>query len=122
MPKPRANPAREHRILDEIIVDAYSPDERAMSWYYYLEGKLRFPFEARCMAVRKISPLKKDEQVTVLELAPEDDCMKSMLVIVQFAGRELGVPLDQLEVVAGDEGAREAVEDWRYWVGMGYEF
>ncbi|OQC08998.1 MAG: Calcium binding protein [Candidatus Cloacimonetes bacterium ADurb.Bin088] len=29
-----------------IIVDAYGPEEQAMSWYYYLEEQLRFPFAA----------------------------------------------------------------------------
>lgn len=28
---------RERRITDEIIVDAYDPEEKAMGWYYYLE-------------------------------------------------------------------------------------
>jgi hypothetical protein len=32
------------------------------------------------------------------------------------------VPLSQLKVVHGDEETRQAVEDWHYWVEMGYEF
>ncbi len=35
---------REERIHNEIIVDAYGPEEQAMGWYYYLEDKLCFPF------------------------------------------------------------------------------
>jgi len=31
MPKPKANRVREHRIADEIVVDAYNETERAMS-------------------------------------------------------------------------------------------
>lgn len=27
--------AREERILMEAVVDAYSPEERALGWYYY---------------------------------------------------------------------------------------
>lgn len=59
MPKPkrpRWNRARETRIIDEVVVDAYTSDEQAMSWYYYLEA------------------------------------------------------------------TREAMQDWRYWVAMGYVF
>lgn len=48
---------REDRILSEIVVDAYGETERAMSWYYYLEEKLVFPFKARCCRVRSTSPL-----------------------------------------------------------------
>src|SRR3954451_10671220 len=39
MKKPRRDPVREDRIHEEAIVDA-GPEEQAMGWYYYLEGKL----------------------------------------------------------------------------------
>lgn len=122
MPKPRLNRAREERIENEIIVDAYTSDERAMGWYYYLDDKFSFPFKAKCIAPRVISPLKKGEEVEVIKMAPEDDCMKQMFVLVRFAGRKLGVPLEQLEAIDTDEATREAMGDWQYWVKMGYEF
>ncbi len=40
MREPRLNSAREKRISNEIVVDCYSPEESAMGWCYYLEGKL----------------------------------------------------------------------------------
>ncbi|MBI4203746.1 MAG: calcium-binding protein [Betaproteobacteria bacterium] len=122
MRRPNLNRAREKRITDEIIVDAYGPEERAMGWYYYLEEKLEFPFRARCVDVRSVSPLKKGEEVEVVGMTPGDDCMKEMFVIVGFAGRRLGVPLAQLDPVKSDKATREAVADWRYWVAMGHEF
>ena len=42
MKKPHKDPVRENRIHEEAIVDAYGPEEKAMSWYCYLEGKLSF--------------------------------------------------------------------------------
>jgi Calcium binding len=42
MKRPKRDPVREDRIHNEAIVDA-RPEEQAMSWYYYLEGKIRFP-------------------------------------------------------------------------------
>jgi hypothetical protein len=45
-----------------------------------------------------------------------------MFVRIEFAGRKLGVPLSQLEVSGAKSETREAVDDWRYWVAMGYEF
>ena len=39
----------------EIVVDADDEQERAMGRYYYLEGKLTFPFLARCVGRRAIS-------------------------------------------------------------------
>lgn len=122
MPSPRRNRVREHRIIEEIVVDAYGPGERALSWYYYLEERLAFPFKARCTAERAVSPLKKGEKVEVLAMAKEEDCMHEMFVVIRFAGRRLGVPLAQLEPVGADDATREAIEDWRYWRRMGYSF
>ena len=121
MPKPKSNPTREHRIEQEIIVDAYNSEERALGWYYYLEEKLKFPFRASCDAVRSVSPLKKGEVVEVLSLAIEDDCMREPFALIEFAGRKLGVPLAQLVPVGADPATRAAIADWRYRVAMGYE-
>lgn len=123
MPKPlELDRVRERRILDEIVVDAYGPEERAMGWYYYLEEKLAFPFKAKCIAERSVSLLNIGEEVEALGLAKEDDCMAEIFVLIGFAGRKLGVPLSQLEAVEGKLDTREAVEDWQYWVTMSYTF
>ena len=58
MKRPKRDPVREDRIENEAIVDA-GPDEQAMSWYYYLEEKIRFPFQAKCRAANPVSPLLK---------------------------------------------------------------
>ena len=116
------NRVRERCIEQEIVVDAYASDERAIGLHWYLDDKLHFPFKAKCIAMRKISPFKKGEEVEVLGMAPSDDCMKEMFVIIGYADRRLGVPLVQLDPVKPDKVTREAVEDWRYWVAMGYEF
>ncbi len=71
---------REKRIDMEIVVDAYSEEERAMGWYYYLENRMRFPFRAQGILERQISPVKKGEVVEVVGMAPEDDCEKEMFV------------------------------------------
>lgn len=122
MAKVEKDEVREHRIDMEIIVDAYGEEERALGWYYYLEDKLRFPFKARCIVGRRISPLKVGEEVQVVKMAPEDDCMHEMFVEVHWSGRTLGVPLLQLEVIELDSEAQEAIEDWHYWVARGYRF
>ena len=122
MVKAKSNRTCERRIEQEIVVDAYTPEERAMSWCYYLEEKLAFPFKARCVASRAISPLKKGEEVEVVGMAKEGDCMSEMFVLIRFAGRTLGVPLAQIEPIGADAATREAVADWRYWQQMGWEF
>ena len=40
MARPKRDPVREERIHEEIIVDAYGPEEQAMGWYSYLEDKI----------------------------------------------------------------------------------
>lgn len=122
MRKPKPNRALETLISEEVVVDACTSEERAMSWYYYPEEKLAFPFKAKCTVARAVSPLKIGEQVDVLAMPKEDDCMGEMLVMISFAGRRLGVPLAQLEVMKAKGGTREAVEDWCSWKSRGYEF
>jgi len=113
--------AREYRIAMEAIVDAYGAEEQAMGWYYYLKDKIQFPFEARCIQVRHISPLRKEDKVTVVQMAPEDECMHEMFIEVQWQGRTFGIPLAQLQTPNGDEETQEAIADWHYWVARGYE-
>ena len=114
--------AREQRITNEAVVDAYDKDERAMGWYYYLEDRLAFPFEVTCVAQRRISPLREGEHVEVTDLAPADDCLCEIFVEVKWLDRHFGVPLAQLEPLAVDENTEEAIADWHYWVARGYQF
>jgi len=113
--------AREHRILMDVIVDAYDDEERAMGWYYYLEDKIQFPFTARCIKVMAKSPLHKGEQVTFIQMAPEDECVHEMFVEIKWQGRTLCVPLVQLQSLDVNEQTWEAVADWYYWIARGYE-
>lgn len=84
---------REEHIVMEVIVDTYGSEEQAIGWYYYLEGKITFPFKARCVRERLISPLRASEEITVERMAPEDDCMSEVFIMAQWKGRLLGVPL-----------------------------
>ena len=112
---------REQRIVMEAVVDAYGSSERAMGWYYYLEGKMKFPFKARCRLARPISVLKVKEEVDVLGMAPEEECENEMFVLVGRDGGRIAVPLAQLQPMSKDQETGEAVGDWLYWVDRGYE-
>lgn len=120
--RPALSRAREHRITEEIVVDAYTSEERAIGWYCYLDDKLHLPFKAKCIAAREMSPLEKGEEIEAFDMAPEDDCMKEIFVIVGFAGRKLGVHLTLIELIGADTATREAVADWHYWRQIGWEF
>jgi calcium binding protein len=114
--------AREHRMSMEAIVDAYGGEEQALGWYYYLDDRLQFPFQAKCIESRNISPLKAGEIVRVMQMSPEADCMQEMFVEIEWQDRLFGVPLAQLQAINVDSVTQEAIEDWHYWVARGYEF
>ncbi len=121
--KPKPDPKREQRIAMKIIVDAYDAQERAMGWYYYLQEQLQFPFIATCIAKRATSPLHVKDEVEVIGMPGEEECEHEMFVTIRWEREGLAVPLSQLKPIsATDEQTKQAVEDWHYWVRMGYEF
>jgi hypothetical protein len=95
---------------------------RTPGWFCYLEGKMHFPFTARCVAQRAISPLEPGEEVEVVGIAPDEECYHEMFVMIKWKSRTLGVPLIQLKGVDVDEMTQQAMEDWEYRVDRGYEF
>src|SRR5262245_23844367 len=122
MAKSRKDPVREYRISDEVLVDAYGPEEQAMGWYYYLDNKIRFPFRARCIVSTTVSPIRNGETVEVRRTAPEEACDSDMLVLIRWQGHNLAVPLSQLAAVDADAETIEAISDWHYWLAQGYSF
>jgi len=122
MSKVEKDETREYRIAMEIVADAYDAEEQAMGWYYYLGEKLSFPFLARCIVKRAISPLRVGDEVEVLGMAPGGECEHEMFVMMRWEREGLAVPLSQLKVIHSDDKTREAVEDWHYWVNSGYQF
>ena len=122
MTRPAKDDAREERIHMEIIVDAYSSDEQVMGWYTYLSDTLQFPFSARCVTRRAVSPLEPGDEVEVVGIAPDEECQHEMFVLIRWHPHSLAVPLIQLDGIQVDEATRQAIEDWHYWMNRGYEF
>jgi len=122
MKKPGKDQVREDRIHNEAIADANGPEEQVMGWHCYLDGKIRFPFQARCITRRIVSPLREGEIIEVHRMAPEDACSAEMLVLIRWHGRVMAVPLSQLTAIDPDETTAETIGDWHYWVARGYLF
>ena len=116
------NDEREKRIESEIIADAYGSEERSAAWYNYLYGKIYFPFDAEVIKKHELSPLRKNDYVSVLKLSGEEYCRSSIYVQIQWEDRKFSVPLEQLSPFDSDEETAEAIEDWRYWVDRNYMF
>ena len=107
----------------EIVVDCYNEAERFGGWFCHLEENLEFPFRARCVTGREVSPLKKGEEVEVVGMLDEGwDNPSEILVRIKWQGRKLGVPLAQLEGIEVSNQTAEAIADWRYWIAQGYCF
>ncbi len=112
---------RETRIEEVIIVDAEDAEGRALGWHNYLEEKISFPFQARCIIKRFISPLEPGEEILIEGMGPEEECMHDMFVIGRWMNRVIAVPLYQLEALNGDDDTHLALTDWLYWIVRGYE-
>ena len=122
MKRPSENREREDRFTDEVVVDAYGEEERAMGWYYYAADNIAFPFKARCALKRATSPVKAGDVVEVTGMAAEDDCMQELMVLIKWDDEDLAVPLIQLESPGSTGLTRQVLADWKYWVNRGYTF
>ena len=122
MKRPSENREREDRFTDEVVVDAYGEEERAMGWYYYAADNIAFPFKARCVLKRSTSPLKAGDVVEVTGMAAEDDCMQELMVLIKWDDEDLAVPLIQLESPGSTGLTRQVLADWKYWMDRGYTF
>lgn len=107
---------QEERIEMRIIVDTYSSEEQAMGWYAYLGDTMDFPFEARCVTEQEESPLEEGETVRVVGMSPIEPTLSQMFVSIEWMGRKLGVPLEQLEPVDASRDTEQAIADWQYWL------
>jgi hypothetical protein len=118
----KENKIREDRIAYEAIVDAHDSEERALGWHCYVSDALIFPFKAKCIFERRISPLKKGEMIEIVGTADVDDCMHELFVMGTFGDRTFAVPLNQLKPLRVTPEAQQIIADWHYWMARGYEF
>lgn len=114
MANTESDPAREERISREVFVDAYTPEEQALCWYYYLENKLNFPFQA----------LWENETVEVIGMDPDsEDAGSQVQLQVLYREGELEdvfpVLVTDLQPVNADEEITSAIADLHYWVNQG---
>lgn len=122
--------AREERITMEIVVDAYTAEEQALGWYYYLEKTLQFPFIATYMMMRHGAAEKEAKSVKVISMADEEECENEIFVEVEWDGDVLPILLEELTFKSRDgeqteemaAKTQEAIEDWHYWVNRGNTF
>lgn len=114
----KTNKARDKRIAEQILADTYSEEEAISAWRCHIEDAIKFPFTAICVKKLAISALKKGEVVEVLGIAPEDEYITDIFVIIEWQGHKLGVPLVQLKPVKSSPKTKQVIEDWRYYMRL----
>jgi|TARA_B100000315_G_C14434057_1_gene521542 hypothetical protein len=118
-------PTRDE-ILDDrvqlIVADCHDVDERAMAWFYYVAEEISYPFRARCIVEIPSSPLLRDEEVEVQDIASAGACEHTIFVQISWHQRVLAVPLEQLQGIDVNEATQTVIEDWCYWANHGYSF
>jgi hypothetical protein len=121
MARTESDAARERRIENEVLVDAYSSEEAVLGWYYYLQGKLQFPQPALWLKNRHVS-YSTGEAVNIVSMADEDVCDRDMFVEIALERDQLSVRLDDIVAPEADEQTQVAIADWHYWCDRGYSF
>ena len=84
------------------------------------QGKISFPFRARCVTANSVSPLPKGENIEIFRMAAEDACEHDMFVQIRWQGRKMAVSLSQLDAIDPDESTKKAIGDWHYRLSQGY--
>ena len=107
---------REHRIIYEVIVDAYDDVEQAMSWYYHMAENLELPIKAKANL-----PLRggKTEQkiVKIIEIDPKSEEGRAIrLGITEGTSQRVQyISPEMLESVDTSDENLEILNDWLYW-------
>jgi ribosomal protein S18 acetylase RimI-like enzyme len=78
-------------------------------WYHYLAHNLPFPFKARYVGQAAISSLKSGDEIEVVKLASEKDCLYEILAEARWCGQTLTVPLWQMRPVEPNDGIEDAL-------------
>jgi len=105
-------------LYDEILVDCKGEYEQNMSWYYFVQDELEYPFDA-FIEIRKREGGKVSKKIKVVDLSTEDsnfDKNFDLKVDVEFDDFILEIPLGKLEKIEASERIVEIIEVWNYWI------
>jgi hypothetical protein len=107
---------RDHRIHDEIIVDAYGEEEQAMSWYYYMEENLAFPMKAK-VKLRFRGGKTEEKAVKIVEIDPESETSLTLRLGITEgkSDRVQYISPEDIVSIQTTEGNSEILNDWLYW-------
>lgn len=107
----------QHEIDDEILVDCYDEDEVSMSWCYYMQKVLNFPFQAKAK-LRKRAGGSALVPVSVVALAADEEGFrgKDFDLDIQLGEYIVKIAYAALSHIKADEQTSEAFAIWKYWI------
>ncbi len=111
------NKEYDERLYDEILVDCKGEGEQNMSWFYYSQDELEFPFEAN-IELRKREGGKILKKVNVLNLSSDDtnfDRNFDLKVEIELYDYIIEMPIAKLTDIEATENTIEIIEIWKYW-------
>ena len=109
------DPAREHRILYEVIVDCYD-DEELMGWYYYMAEGLEFPIDVTVRFTLKNGKTEA-KPAQIVHIDPKSERGNPIRLGITEPGSERMQYISPEELASADTTPEnlEILNDWLYW-------
>lgn len=114
---PRSHdPAREHRILYEVIVDCYDEEEELMGWYYYMADNPKFPIAAT-VRLPLHGGKSENKTVQIVDVDPKSEMGSPIRLGVTEEGSERIHHISPEAIAHLDTSPENAeiINDWLYW-------
>jgi hypothetical protein len=111
----------EEKLYNEILVDCKGEYEQNMSWFYYIQDEIKFPFIAY-VEVKEIGQRENTrvlKKIKVIELSTDDSNFENnfdIKVSVEFDKYIMEFPLSKLEDIRASKSIIEIIELWKYWI------
>ena len=104
---------REHRILYDIVVDAYDEYEQNMGWYYYFEENLNFPIPI----IAKLRNRKGFEKthVEIVSITSEGNAPIRLGICESNSDRIISIKLEDVISANTTDENLQILNDWLYW-------
>ncbi len=112
------NKEYDEKLYDEILVDCRDEYEQNMSWFYYAQDEMEFPFEAQ-IELRKRKGGKQSRRIKVINLSNNDTNFErnfDLKVDIELDDYIIEIPLAELFDVEANENTDEIIKIWKYWI------
>ncbi len=107
----------KERLHNEILVDCRDEYEQNMSWFYYAEEHIQFPFSAD-IRLKKSDGKEEIKRIQVEKLTTDDSDFEhnfDLKIAVDVGGYLIEIPLSKLENIEAEEETIEIIDTWKYW-------